>query len=177
MLKRLIIIICSIIFLCFAAESAEIRLFLQPKVTVEGNNLLLSDIASIEGNNSDIEQIKNINIEREIFSDGYIDKKEITFLLKKYTEDNFIIYGNAVHVLTNLQIDKTPLEQNDLILKKGDRVEIILNNKGVSLILKGIVVNEGRFNEEITVRIENKLTLTKLLKAKVIGKDLVEVNI
>jgi hypothetical protein len=177
MLNRSIIIVSTIILLCFAAESAEIRLFLQPKVMTEGNNLLLSDIASIEGNCSNIEQIKNISIEREIFSDGYIDKKEITSLLKKYNEDNFIVYGNAVHVITNLQTDITSSEQNDLILKKGDRVEIILNNKGVSLILKGIVVNEGRINEEITVRIENKLALTKVLKAKVIGKDLVEVNI
>jgi hypothetical protein len=176
MFNRLLIII-SIFLLSFAAADAEIKLYLQPKVTVEGNNLLLSDIASIESNNSNIEQIRNINIEHEIFSDGYIDKKEILSILKKYTEDNTIIFGNAVRVITNTLSDKSLADKNNLLLKKGNKVEIIINNKGISLILKGIAVDEGRFNEEITVKIQNKFALTKLLKAKVIGKDLVEVNI
>jgi hypothetical protein len=137
----------------------------------------LSDIALVESNNSDIEKIRNINIEHEIFSDGYIDKKEILSIIKKYTEDNTIIYGNAVRVITKIQSAKTLADKNNVLLKKGNKVEIIVNNKGISLILKGIAVDEGRFNEEITVKVQNKFALTKLLKAKVIGKDLVEVNI
>jgi hypothetical protein len=176
MLNRLFILFILILLLCDAAN-AEVRLFLKPKVTVDGKNLTLCDIASIEGNNSNLIQIKDIIIEPEIFSDGYIDKKEIITLLKKYTEDNCIVYGNAVRIVTNELSDKNTSVKNDLMLKRGDRVAVIVNNKAVSLILKGTAINDGRFNEEVTVKIDNKSTLSKLLKGKIIGKDIIEVNI
>jgi hypothetical protein len=176
MLNRLFILSIFIALLCDAAN-AEVKLLLKPKAATDGKNLTLCDIALLEGNNSSIEQIKNINIEPEIFSDGYIDKKEILTFLKKYTQDNCIIYGDSVRIIFNDLQNKNFSEQNDLFLKRGDRVEVIINNKGVSLILKGIAANDGKFNEEITVKINLKSTLSKVLKGKMISKEIVEVNI
>ncbi|MBN2401249.1 MAG: flagella basal body P-ring formation protein FlgA [Spirochaetes bacterium] len=176
MINRLFSVISLIFLLCGAVESADIKLILFPKITAE-NNLLLGDIALIDSDRSDIKQIKKINIECEIYSDGYIDKKEILSILKSYTEESISIYGNAVRVINNSSNDITIVDHDELFLKKGDRVEVVVNNKGISLVLKGIAVNDGKLNDEITVRITNKLTMKKFIKAKIIGRERVEVNI
>jgi hypothetical protein len=176
MLKKLSLILFIFVLLVSSANG-EIRLILKSKATANGTNLYLSDIASLEGNNSEIEQIRNLFIMPEIYSDGYIDKKEIFILLKNHTSANCIIYGNAVRVVSVESQDKIVSVQSDFLLKKGDRIEVTINNKGISLILKGIAVNEGKFNNEIIVKIDNKSAFSKLIKGKITGKDTVEVNI
>ncbi len=176
MIKILPCILIIFILQCNVAY-AEIKIFLKPKAIISQSGLTLCDIASVEGNNSETDRIKNINIDSDLFTDGYIDKKEIFTLLKSQKEDSCIIYGNAVRIVPGeLQTDNLS-GKNDLRLKKGDRVDVIVNNKGISLKLKGIAVNEGKFNEEITVKIENKSAFAKFIKVKIIGRDTVEVNI
>ncbi|MFH0976337.1 MAG: flagella basal body P-ring formation protein FlgA [Spirochaetota bacterium] len=175
MFKRIIQVLVSICFIS-SALNAEIKLYLKPAFTLVSDNTLLSDIAAIEGNYSEIEKIKSVSIGTELYSDGYVDRKEILSLLK-YTEENISIYGNAVRVISSPQTEKAISSQNDFLVKKGDRVEIIVLNKGISLMLRGIVLNEGRMNEEILVRPDRSRSVSRQLKGKVKGKDRVEVKL
>ena len=175
MFSRFFIGLVTVCIMCGTAASAELKLFLMPKIYLGDKELVLQDIALVEGRR-DTEEVKNLVIDRGFLSDGYIDKREIFGIIKDYNGENAVIYGNAVRVMSNAK-NESAAESNDFFMKKGGRVEIVVNNKGVSLILKGIAVDDARINEEVNVKIEGSRALTKVLKGKVTGRDLVEVNI
>jgi hypothetical protein len=151
---------------------------LQSKVITNNDRLIIKDVAVVEGNNSDIEKIKNIQIDKDIYSDGYIDKKEILLLLKNNTEDTIFIFGNAIRILTHDQhINNSENDAPDSVIKKGDSVNIVIKKNGISVILRGIAVNEGKIDEEVVVKIEKKTNTTKLVKGKIKNRDLIEVNL
>ena len=178
MFNRFFIILITIMLFCGAAESAELKLFLLPKITAGEKALTLGDIALVESDSLDAEGIKNLEIDSMMLSDGYVDKKEILTLIKNYTVKRAVIYGSAVHVINYTQDGENwSPEKNDFILNKGDRVQVIVNNGGVSLILKGTAVNEAKFNDIVDVKVEGSRSFSKILKGRVAARDIVEVNI
>ncbi len=179
---RYITLMVIAVFFFMNAAYGEIKLFLRPKV-IAVNDLLLSDIASVEAGQANADNINKIIIESSAYSDGYIEKRELASLLKRYTDENIIIYGNAVKVFidgqhSELIPDIQQNQINDFILRKGDRVDIVVKKNGISILLKGTAVNEGKINDEVSIKLEDKSgILSKLVKGKVKSRDLVEINI
>lgn len=177
LLQIVLIFLFSFVFFKHKAY-CDIKLFLQSKVITNNDSLMLKDVAVIEGNNFDIEKIKNIQIDKAIYSDGYIDKKEILSLLKNVTKDNINILGNAIRIISNDQHKNN--SENDTpesVIKKGDSVNIVIKKNGILVILRGTAVNEGKIDEEIFVKLEKKTNTSKLIKGKIRNKDLIEVNL
>jgi hypothetical protein len=181
MIKRTFLA-AAVLFLFMNTVYAEIKIFLHPR-SVAASNLILGDIASIEADQLISDNIKNITIEQSLYSDGYIDKKEIALLLKQYTNDNFSIYGNAVRVTNDLQDDLyNTADQYDpavILLRKGDRVNIIIKRNGISLMLKGTAIDDGKINDEIAVKLDNKAGALHraTVKGRIKSKDRVEIDI
>lgn len=177
LLQIVLIFLFSIVFFKHTAY-CDIKLFLQSKIITNNDGLVLKDVAVVEGNNSDIEKIKNIQIDKTIYSDGYIDKKEILSLLKNNTEDTIFIFGNAIRILTNDPYkNNTENDATESVIKKGDSVNIIIKKNGISVIVRGISLNEGKTDEEIFVKLEKKTNSFKFIKGKIKNKDLIEVNL
>jgi hypothetical protein len=179
---RLVSLILVTLFTLGNTVYGEIKIFLRPKVNLV-NNLSLSDMAFIETDKNNIESLKKITIGSELYSDGYVDKKELSLLLKQYTDENIIIYGNAVRTFsTGQESDQSNIMDQDhiggVVLRKGDTVDVEVKKNGISIILKGTAIDEGRINDEIAVRINYKSgSLSKSAKGRVKAKDLVEINI
>lgn len=167
-------------FIVFIEHTAycDIRLFLFPKITTDNNDIFLKDVALVEGNNTDIEKIKNTKIKKEIYSDGYIDRKEILSVLKNNTDDNIFIIGNAVRVFNNatniIYVENQPSEP---VIKKGDNVNVIVKKNGISVILRGTAVSDGKIDDEVSVKLEKRSNYFKLVKGIIKSKDYVEVNL
>ena len=159
------------------AAFGDTRLYLKTSVRAE-NTIALRDIAYIESNYADMEKLSNLKISAEIYKEGYINKKDIVEIIKaNIHDDNILIYGNAVRVLSG-QDEAQAQNHDDFLVKKGDTVELVLIRKGVSVIVRGSVLDEGRLNDEVIVKIDGKNGAAhKLIKGKVKARDRVEVSL
>lgn len=174
------IIIFILIIQCIAF--AQVEIFLFSNAVYNDGNLELGDIAKISSDSDDVKLIQSLIISKEIYSDQYIDKLEITSLLQKTIKENFFIYGNAVKVKQEdesySQYEKHTEKNShkNPIVKRGDIVILIVRNRGISLECKGRVLQNGCLGDEITVRLHTGSKNRKsLVKGRVHKKGVVEV--
>ncbi len=168
-----------------ANSLADIRMYLFPRVEINLNNeddLAIADIARIDGDNTDLTKICNIKVKSELYSDGYIDRKELSNLLSSNVNDLFFIYGNAIRVIDKDKFIEERAEfaynfiEEEILVRRGERVSLVVIKRGISVELTGRVMKDGKKGEEITVRMK-PLTgrRSRLVKGIVRSRGLVEV--
>ena len=187
MITRSIIAFLIIITFQYSA-GAEIKAFLFQRVKIDNNqnNLAVSDIAKIEGSAPDIQKINNHIVNETVYEDGFIDKREMFKLIKSITSDIVFIYGNAVSIIKNsgVSIDKmdsdifNSTDESNYIVKKGDRINVIVKKNKINIELTGKALSDGRQGDEIKVRVNTfNGKHTRLIKARVLNKEVIEVEI
>ena len=153
-----------IFFLFFPlAVVARVTIYIIPEVEIVKKNLTLSDIARIDGD--PVCKTGSIIIPQAMYRDFVIDRKELNDFLASELSEVFSVYGNGVKV-TFKEEDKylftASKEVTRFLVKKGETVELIVRNKGISIELTGKSMQNGAKDDEINIRLKNG----KILKGK-----------
>jgi hypothetical protein len=181
MLKR---ILFFIFILCFSLSLPEsiyclTRLYLYQSAVVSQKDLILADIAYIDCDNN-TEKIREIIVPSAQYSDNYIDRNEISKLIKINSDEIFFIYGNAVHVqkeadavdLSDTDYSTADEIKSEYIIKKGDNIRFLLKKNKLSIEVAAVALKDGRIDDEIEVRIKRTSGKNiKTVKGKIISKD------
>lgn len=143
--------------------SARVNIYLFPEVETDKNNLVLSDIAGIEGDQT--EQVSAITIPKLLYKDFIVDRKELNDFLAVSLNQAFAIFGNGARL--TFKKKETPVpevlkEEKPVIVKKGDYVDLIIKKKGISIEMTGKSLQNGTADDEISIRLRNG----KILKGK-----------
>lgn len=157
--------------------SADIRVYLYPRAEKGDSTLLIQDIGGIDCDTA-ADQIKSIEIDGSLYSDGYLDKKEIISILKSKTDDSVFIYGNAVRIFTKSNLPETDTDNEVRIMpvNMGQKISLRIKKNRVTVEIPGTVVsvNEKNF---VTVRLDRKSGSYKLVKCVLVGNGCAEVDI
>jgi len=169
---RKFLIITLLLLLSGISVYADIRLYLLPEVEPAKGRLTIKDIARIDCDPAIKKFLEDINISPLIQKDGYIDRREIGKLVRNYTMDLVLIYGNAVKVGrvhdSNYQ---EPKDDENFSIRSGDTLSVIINKNGISIEMPGTALEEGKMGDEILVKIKN----SKRIKGIIKGEGIVEV--
>lgn len=138
------------------------RIYLMSEVELNKENVMLSDICKMEGDN--INSISNIIISPELYSDSIVDNKELYDLLSNSVSEKLFIFGSGVKIKINLVQKEVKLEKPVLIVK-GEEVELSLKKNGITIDMKGKALSNGFEKDEIDFR----LTTGKVIKGRVIS--------
>lgn len=152
------------IILCFNIEaSAYTRIYLLSDIDLEKENLVVSDICKMEGDN--INLISNVVIPSSIYSDGLIESAELMNLLSRKLDGKLFIFGTGVQVrkkAVNFEAGKVI----NVLVKKGQVIGILVRKNGVSIEMKGKALADGAENDEIEIKLPSGV----ILKGRIISE-------
>lgn len=156
-MRKLVLII---ILLLPLSALARLNVYLIPEVETDKKSLTLSDIAGIEGR--PVLKAGSIVIPETMYKDLFVDRKELNDYLAREISGSFAIYGNGVK-LHFKEAEKSliaeEMEEKPVVVKKGDAVELLIRNKGISIVMTGKAMQNGTVDDEINVRLKNGRTL------------------
>jgi hypothetical protein len=133
------------------------RIYLISEVEISKDNLLVSDICKMEGDN--LEVISNLVISPELYRDNIVDNKELYEFLSQSIVEKLFIFGSGVKITKSLIKEKTdPVKI--ILVEKGDLIEISFKKNGITIEMKGKALNNGAEKEEI----DFKLSTGKVIK-------------
>ena len=168
-MKRLLLLI----LLCGSIPAdlfAEVSVFLMP-VIEHRDELTLGDIARIDCPSPLRERLYGIRVHENLYRDGFIDRREIYFLTRVYTDD-VVIYGNAVKVRTDSSENRTAnTNERGYSVESGSDVSVIIKKKGITVEIRGTALEDGERGDEIVVMIMG----AKKLRGRIAGRKRVEV--
>lgn len=154
--------------------SARINIYLIPEVETDKKEIVLSDIAGIDGD--EITAAGKISIPHNMYKDMLIDRSELNGYLASELKGNYAIFGNGVRL--NFKKDEIATaqetkEEKPVLIKKGDNVDLVIRNKGISIELRGRAMQGGTEDDEIDVRLKNG----KIFKGRPFESGKVAVNL
>lgn len=168
---RLFIIL---ILLLPLSASARIGIYLIPEVETDKKSLTLSDIAGIDG--GQVLKSGSIIIPQSMYKDLIIDRKELNDYLAAELNETFAIFGNGVKLhfkeAENVFCAEVK-EEKPVLIKKGETVELLIRNKGISIEMTGRAMQSGTVDDEVNVRLKNGRTF----RGKPLGAGKVAVSL
>ncbi len=140
----------------------EASIYLVPRVALGGGPLELRDIARIEVRDGDREALGAITIDGALYADGYVDRREISDLVKARFQGTVMIFGGGVAVAGARQV---PEESRDsaMAIRKGEKVRYSVHRGGVRIEINGVAMEDGVEGDEVRV----KLHTNKIVPGKV----------
>ena len=158
-------VLTSALLICFQINVfSYTRIYLISEARINKDDLNVSDICKMEGDN--IDKISNLVISPEIYGDSIVDNKELSDFLTSNTGDQIFIFGSGVKIKKNI-IKNVPVVKPVALVEKGQMVELSIKKNGITIEMKGKALNSGCENEEINFRlstgktIKGKITSTK----------------
>ncbi len=143
---------------------ADLTVYLKSN-TSQKNNLTVSDIAQIDGDEALL--VTKVNIPEAALEDGYITKNEVYQLLKGSVAGLLVVHGSAVKLIVpeNISIADSSLQelspiQKELIIAKGDIVTVKLIKKSIVIELIGKALNSGKTGDEIKISLQSGKIVT-----------------
>jgi len=144
------------------------RIYLLSEAEINKENLLVSDICKMEGDN--IKLISNLVISPELYSDSIVDNRELYDFLSQSLDKNLFIFGSGVKVRKNL-VNKEKESDKIILVEKGKSVDLSIKKNGIIIEMKGKALNSGCENDEIDFR----LSTGKVVKAIIISEKKADV--
>lgn len=138
------------------------RIYLLSEAEINKENLVVSDICKMEGDN--INQISNSIIPPELYSDNIIDNRELFDFLSTGSDNKLFIFGSGVTIKKSIIIKEIAPEKVVLV-ERGKLIELSIKKNGITIEMKGKALNSGCENDEIDFR----LTTGKVVKGKIIS--------
>ncbi len=169
-MKRLVLLILLISSISRGDLFAEINVFLIPMIEKQ-DCLTMRDIARIDCPSTTQERLYRIQINKGLYRDGFIDRREIYSLMKGYAND-VVIYGNAVKVgkkSPNGHIARSL--EGEYSVKSGSDVNVIVKKKGIRVEIRGTALEDGERGDEIMIMIRD----SRKIKGRIAGRKMVEV--
>ncbi len=136
------------------------RIYLMSEAEISKENLIISDICKMEGDNIDL--ISNLVISPDLYRDSVVDNKELYDYINLTIEGKLFIFGSGVKIKKNIIKDKIELVKPALV-EKGDTIELSISKNGITIEMKGKALNTGYEKDEIDFR----LSTGKVVKGKV----------
>ena len=154
----LLLCVCAV-----SAASADVKIFLYPRCEGEGS-ILLSSAAWIEGDADETARLRALSIEKRFFKDGYLDRRELTQILKERFSGSYTIIGSSVRVSAPAAEEIDIEELAEQAVKKGDAVKVLVRRKGITLETHGIVTADALPGDEVAVEVGKKKMVKGVLK-------------
>ena len=152
-IKELVFILSMV--LCTSMASAEVRIYLYSSADISGDSLTVGDVASVEGPAGECGEIRKITLDDRLMSDCYIDRGELSRLLKEHERKGFLIFGSAVKVIIPENQDKLPKETIPVI-RNGESVKVRIIRKNMIIELTGRALRDARAGERVTVKCRSR---------------------
>ena len=149
-------IIASLLLLIPLSVSARTGIYLIPEVETDKTGIILSDIAGIDGDQ--IVSTGAVPIPQSMYKDMIIDRKELNDYLTEVLKVNYTVFGNGVKLTfkkASSDIIKEEEEEKVVLVKKGENVELLVRNRGISIEVRGRAMQSGTVDDEIDVRLKN----------------------
>jgi hypothetical protein len=164
-----------IILAVSAVAYADVNIFLLPKVDATDDNITLGDLAKIECDESCAAALGAIAIDRSLYKDGLVDRREIIELIRGKVDGPFTVYGNAVRIMKKDPLKKETAPDSKLknSVISGDPVDIIVRKNGIVLQLSGTALQDGKAGEMVKVMIRGN----RRVRGRIAEKSLVEVSL
>jgi hypothetical protein len=152
---------------------ADVNIFLLPKFDAANDNITLGDLSKIECDETCIETLRAIEINRSLYKDGLVDRREIIELIKGKIDEPFTVYGSAVRIIRKdpLKKENNPDSKLKNSVNSGEPVDLIVRKNGIVLQLSGTALQDGKTGESVKVMLRGN----RRIKGRIAEKSLVEV--
>lgn len=167
MYRKLITILFFLFFLQLELLSYT-RIYLMSEAVISKENLILSDICKMEGD--DISILSNIVISQEMYGDSIVDNKELLDFLNSSTDKKVSIFGSGVKVKKN-PVKKEIEIVRPLLVQKNDLVKLLIRNNSITIEMKGKALSSGAEKDEI----DFKLSTGKVVKGRITSEKNAEI--
>ncbi len=141
------------------------RIYLVSEAETNKENLILSDICKMEGD--DAGRISGIILSPELYKDSIIDNKELYDFLSTRSDKKLFIFGTGVKI-KKITVRPVAIEgetERSVLVERGDMVELAISRNGITIEMKGRALSRGFEKDEINFR----LSTGKVVKGKVIS--------
>jgi hypothetical protein len=148
------ILLCSIVIAAGTSYAREdVAIYLFPRAEKTSASLLLGDIARIYGGDES-RHLALIPLDPSLYSDGYIDRKEIRTVIAAFSPMPVAIHGSAVRIVDLNRSASSPARK----IGNGEKVVFVLKRNGVMISVPGISLGEGSTGDAVSVRLSNRTT-------------------
>lgn len=151
-MMRRIILSVSAVFLLTQAAFAEMQIYLFSTAQMTGEELRVKDIAFVDGTEEESGPVKEIALSDVMLRDTYIDRRELSLLLRKHDIKDFSIYGTAVKIVPAAE----QLAAQSPAIRSGDKVKVIVIRKNIKLELSGSALKDAEIGAKVVVRCGDK---------------------
>lgn len=167
------IIFFASILLTSSILFADINIYLYPIVHEHGNGIKLIDIARVESHGETSEEFENMSIDRSLYSDGIVDRKELLSVIRNLSKEMIFINGSGSRIVPQEQVMNDYISFFDSrLIEKGNSISFELLKKGIKIEMQGTALENGGKGDEIKV----KLTNSKILKGRIIDYKTVRLD-
>ena len=148
-------IILSIVFSLLAAPLAfaEMHIYMYSSAQMSTDELRVKDIAFVDGPEDECSSVREIVIGDILLTDTYVDRRELSLLLRKHGIENFFIYGSSAKVSSFFAAD---ISNSTPAIKSGDKVKVVVTRKNIKLELTGSALKNANIGDRVVVRCGDK---------------------
>ena len=129
---------------------AGVQIYLYSSVNKSEEKLKIKDIARVDGSDEERSLCEEIEIDDAILMDTYIDRRELSLLLREKLNNSFIIYGSSVKVYEAVSL------QEGAFIKNGERVKVLVKRKNITIELTGVAKKDAANGEHVIIRCGKK---------------------
>ncbi|MCL1864620.1 MAG: flagella basal body P-ring formation protein FlgA [Spirochaetes bacterium] len=158
------IIALLLLFIFSSNGFAYTRLYLMSDVTVNSENVKISDICKVEGDN--VDEILDIIIPPELYIDKMIDNKRLYDFLNSNLNEKVFVFGTGVKIKHNFNLKNRQDSVKPVLVKRGDMITLSIRKNAITIEVKGKALNNGCEKDEVNF----KLSSGKVLKGKIISE-------
>ncbi len=157
------VLVLSFIFYFQISGLCYTRIYLMSEAEINKEDLIVSDICKMEGDN--INLISNLVISPELYKDSIVDNRELYDFLSLSLDKKLFIFGSGVKIKKNI-VKKEIESEKTILVEKGMSVELSIKKNGITIEMKGRALNRGCEKDEIDFR----LSTGKVVKGKIISE-------
>ncbi len=151
--------ITTLILICSVDLFAVTRVFMFSRVHVDKKEVRLGDVARIEGEAA--RRLRALTVPDSVLHDNYIDRKEMSKILREELSGSFYLGGSGVKVLRNSSSN----EKHSLTgtVRRGNLIKIVVKNKNINLEVYGTVVRDSVIGSTVQVKLPGGRKISGLL--------------
>jgi hypothetical protein len=152
------------LFILYSDGFAYTRLYLMSDVTVKTEDVKVSDVCKVEGDNA--EMILDMVIPAELYIDKIIDNKRLYDFLNSKVDEKVLVFGTGVRIKHNFVPKKIRDKEKPQLVKRGDVLTLLVRKNGITIEVKGKALKNGSEKDEINF----KLSSGKVIKGKIVSE-------
>jgi len=156
------VIILLLIFFFGSDGFSSTRIYLMSDVTVNKEDVRVSDICKVEGDNAAV--ISDMIIPPELYIDKIIDRKELFDFLNSSLNEKVFVFGTGVKIKHNFKSRQNPTKPP--LIKRGDTITLSIRKNNIIIEVKGKALRNGDEREEV----DFKLLSGKVIRGKIISE-------